>query len=181
MALFDKLRSWRGSPPREPVPAGSHGGNERRERRARPRVNASVGTRVLVVDDSATILALMRRMLSQNGYLVIEATNVAQALERITSTEPELIFLDIVLPDGDGFQVLRQLRRQAETRDVPIIMMSGNTQATEQFYVQRIGADDFTKKPFSRSEVFSRIEALLDAERKPRRTAQRMGIPAELA
>lgn len=178
MALFEKLRSWRGSPPHEPVPAGSHGGNERR---ARPRVNATVGTRVLVVDDSATILALMRRMLSQNGYLVIEATNVAQALERITSTEPELIFLDIVLPDGDGFQVLRQLRRQAETRDVPIIMMSGNTQATEQFYVQRIGADDFMKKPFSRSEVFSRIEALLDAERKPRRTAQRMGIPAELA
>ena len=120
-------------------------------------------------------------MLSQNGYLVIEATNVAQALERITSTEPELIFLAIALPDGDGFQVLRQLRRQAETRDVPIIMMSGNTQATEQFYVQRIGADDFMKKPFSRSEVFSRIEALLDAERKPRRTAQRMGIPAELA
>ena len=47
--------------------------------------------------------------------------------------------------------------------------------------MQRIGADDFMKKPFSRSEVFSRIEALLDAERKPRRTAQRMGIPAELA
>ena len=60
-------------------------------------------------------------------------------------------------------------------------MMSGNVQATEQFYVQRIGADDFMKKPFSRAEVFSRIEILLDSQCVPRRTAQRIGIPAELA
>ena len=178
MALFDKLRGWRVGQQRPRVIEGGYEGNERR---ARLRVNATTGTRVLVVDDSATILALLRKMLAQNGYIVIEAANVEQAIERIGSAEPELIFLDIVLPDGDGFQVLRQLRRQAATRDVPIIMMSGNAQATEQFYVQHIGADDFMKQPFSRKEVFSRIEALLDAERKPRRTAQRIGIPAELA
>jgi len=64
------------------------------------------------------------------------------------------------------------LRRQPLTRDIPIIMMSGNEQATEQFYAQRIGADDFMKKPFSRAEVFMRIENLLDVSLLPRRHSQ---------
>ena len=81
----------------------------------------------------------------------------------------------------NGFAALRAIRRDPMLRDTPVIMMSGNAQATEQFYVQRIGADDFMKKPFSRAEVFSRIEALLDAERRPRRAGQRIGIPEELA
>jgi len=63
------------------------------------------------------------------------------------------------------------LRRDPNTRDIPIVMISGNEQATEQFYAQRIGADDFMKKPFSRSEVFARIERLLDVDRVPKRPA----------
>ena len=82
---------------------------------------------------------------------------------------PDLIFRDIVLPGMDGFAALRTLRREPATKPVPIIMISGNVQATEQFYVQRIGADDFMKKPFSRAEVFARIERLLDEEGVPRR------------
>lgn len=179
MSLFEKLRGWRAPARGETaLVEGAWGGGERR---AKPRVNARAGTRVLVVDDSPTIVALLRKMLRQNGYEVIEATDAASAAAQLAESGPELIFLDIVLPDGDGFQVLRGLRRQPGTRDVPVVMMSGNAQATEQFYVQRIGADDFMKKPFSRAEVFSRIEALLDAERRPRRAGQRMGIPAELA
>lgn len=179
MSLFEKLRGWR--TPARPESGSVDGSWAGGERRGKARVNARAGTRVLVVDDSATIVALLRKMLRQNGYEVIEAVDVASALARVAGNEPELIFLDIVLPDGDGFQVLRGLRRQPATRDVPVIMMSGNVQATEQFYVQRIGADDFMKKPFSRAEVFSRIEALLDAERRPRRAGQRIGIPEELA
>ena len=68
-------------------------------------------------------------------------------------------------------QALRILRRDPATRDIPIIMISGNEQATEQFYAQRIGADDFMKKPFSRSEVFVRIERLLDHEKVLKRPA----------
>ena len=85
------------------------------------------------------------------------------------SENPDIIFLDIVLPGMNGFAALRMLRRDPITKTVPIIMMSGNEQATEAFYVQRIGADDFMKKPFSRPEVFARIERLLDAEMIPRR------------
>lgn len=138
------------------------------ERREHDRHNAPPGTRILVIDDSPTIVALLKRMLQQNHYEVLVAYDGESGLEIARSERPGLIFLDIVLPGIDGFSALRRLRRDPVTKDVPIIMMSGNAQATEQFYVQRIGADDFMKKPFSRPEVFSRIEGLLDENGVPK-------------
>lgn len=143
----------------------AHGGPERRERERR---TARPGTRVLVIDDSPTIVALLKRMLQQNHFEVLVAYDGESGLEIAQRERPDLIFLDIVLPGIDGFSALRKLRRDEATRDVPIIMISGNAQATEQFYVQRIGADDFMKKPFARAEVFSRIEQLLDEDGVPR-------------
>ncbi|HEX4854529.1 MAG TPA: response regulator [Arenimonas sp.] len=151
--------------PAAPVETGPKG----TERRGKPRMNARPGTRMLVVDDSPTIVALLGRMLRQNDYTVLEAGDAEAGLEIARTQAPELIFLDIVLPGMDGFAALRQLRRDPATRDIPVIMISGNEQATEQFYVHRIGADDFMKKPFARAEVFARIERLLDAHSVPRR------------
>ena len=142
------------------------------ERRERNRVNARPGTRALIVDDSNVVVAVLRKMLQQNGFQTYEAYTAEEALELARALVPEIIFLDIVLPGMDGFAALRTLRREPATRDVPIIMMSGNMLATEQFYVQRIGADDFMKKPFSRPEVFIRIERLLDNEGVPRRSGK---------
>ena len=139
------------------------------ERRERPRRNAREGTRVLIVDDSPTIVSVLRRLLQQNGYLTLEAPDAEKGVEIALAERPDLIFLDIVLPGMNGFAALRLLRREASTRHIPIIMMSGNEQATEQFYAQRIGADDFMKKPFSRAEVFVRIERLLDSALVPKR------------
>ena len=150
------------------------------QRRGKPRLNARGGMRVLVVDDSVTIVAVLRRMLEQNGYLVIEALDAEKGVEVANAERPDLIFLDIVLPGMSGFAALRQLRREMATRDIPIIMMSGNEQATEQFYAQKIGADDFMKKPFSRAEVFARIEGLLDTSLLPKRHALR-GVDASAA
>jgi twitching motility two-component system response regulator PilH len=148
-------------------------------RRGKPRLNARGGMRVLVVDDSATVVALLGRMLRQNGYVVLEAADAEQGTAIAKAEQPDLVFLDIVLPGMSGFSALRLLRRQPETRGIPIIMMSGNEQATEQFYAQRIGADDFMKKPFSRAEVFSRIENLLDVSLLPRRHGLPVATPAE--
>ncbi|WP_386823269.1 response regulator [Lysobacter brunescens] len=145
------------------------------ERRERGRVNARPGTRALIVDDSNVVVAVLRKMLQQNGYQTYEAYTAEEALELAKVLVPEIIFLDIVLPGMDGFAALRALRRDPVTKDVPVIMISGNMLATEQFYVQRIGADDFMKKPFSRPEVFTRIERLLDDEGIPRR----QGMPAQ--
>jgi twitching motility two-component system response regulator PilH len=143
-----------------------------RERRDGDRRNAQPGTRILVIDDSPTIVALLKRMLQQNHYEVLVAYDGETGIEVARREVPGLIFLDIVLPGVDGFNVLRTLRRDPITKHVPIIMISGNAQATEQFYVQRIGADDFMKKPFSRPEVFSRISSVLDENGVPRHTSR---------
>jgi CheY-like chemotaxis protein len=174
MGLFDKLHAIFGaatpvsvSEPMEtlPMPAPAIP----LERRARQRVNARRGTKVLMIDDSRTILVALRKMLLPGGFLISEALDGETGLELALATRPDLIFLDIVMPGMNGFAALRALRRDPLTQDVPVIMMSGNEYATEQFFGSRIPADDFMKKPFSRLEVFARIEGLLDARLVPQR------------
>ncbi|MFT4243441.1 MAG: response regulator [Acidovorax sp.] len=139
------------------------------ERRKRPRINARRGTRALIIDDSQTVVVALRRVLRSVGYDTREARDAEQGLALIGQEPPELLFLDIVLPGMNGFSALRTIRRTPAWQHIPVIMISGNEHATEQFYADRIGADDFMKKPFSRHEIFARIEALLDADFIPRR------------
>lgn len=146
------------------------------DRRQTPRANARQGTRVLIIDDSATVVAVLAKMLRQNGYNTLEALSAEAGLEMARNQPPDLVFLDIVLPGMDGFAALRALRHDAGTKSVPVIMISGNIQATEQFYAQRIGADDFMKKPFTRSEVFARIESLLDDDFIPKRMGKQPAL-----
>ncbi|HKT30367.1 response regulator [Dyella sp.] len=142
------------------VPEGAH---------HRHLVQAARGLRTLVVDDSPTIRAVLGKMLEQEGYGVQKAVDGESALELAKTEQPELIFLDVVLPGINGFAVLRALRHDPLTQHIPIVMISGNQQATEQFYVQRFGADDFIKKPFGLSEVQQSIDQLVRAERLPAR------------
>ncbi len=134
------------------------------ERRQRKRINAKEGSKVLIVDDSKTICTMLKKMMQQNQYLASTAETGEDGLKSALTEKPDLIFLDIVLPKMNGFEVLRKLRKNSVTKDIPVIMMSGNHQATEIFYASRIGADDFLKKPFSRYELFFRIEKMLDDE-----------------
>jgi len=147
------------------------------ERRNRKRRDAREGTRALIIDDSPTIVAALKKFLRSAGYITLEAGDAEKGIEIARAERPELIFLDIVLPGMNGFAALRVLRRDPATKDVPIIMISGNEQATEQFFGTRIGADDFMKKPFSRFEVFARIERLLDGELIPRRVISTSSTP----
>jgi DNA-binding response OmpR family regulator len=132
------------------------------ERRAKPRKSARPGTRVLIIDDSKTVCAVLRKMLRENNFVTMEAYDAESAITMLDTETADLIFLDIVLPGMNGFEALRRIRRNPKTDQIPIIMISGNESATEQFYVQRIGANDFMKKPFSRAEVFSRVERVLE-------------------
>lgn len=147
---------------------GGEGGDDRRRG---PRVSARHGMRVLVIDDSPTIVAVLNKMLRQNGYDVLKAGDGESGVEIARNEKPDLIFLDIVLPGINGFAALRMLRRDPVTQKTPVIMISGNMQATEQFYAQRIGADDFMKKPFGRGEVFMRIQKLVESGRLPQHDA----------
>ncbi len=132
------------------------------ERRAKPRKNARPGTKILIIDDSKTVCTVLRKMLRENGFTTFEAYDAESGIEVARTEQPELIFLDIVLPGINGFEALRRIRRDNDLMHVPVIMISGNESATEQFYVQRIGANDFMKKPFSRAEVFSRVERVMN-------------------
>ncbi len=160
MSFFDLLKKrLAGNTTKPEVPDV---GIQQEDRRSRYRASTKAGTRVLIVDDSPTVVAALRKLLRQNNLTTMEAFDAESALEMVKIDVPDLIFLDIVLPGMSGFDALRRLRREPATANVPIIMISGNEQATEQFYVQRIGANDFLRKPFSRVDVFSRVERLLN-------------------
>ncbi len=173
MGFFGKLRSiFKRTTPKPPVraPAGLTP-QPAIELRRRSRQDARRGTRALIIDDSPTIVAALRKMLRSAGYYTLEALDAEQGIVLARTERPDLIFLDIVLPGMDGFAALRHMRKDPLTHLIPIIMISGNELAVEQFYANRIGADSFMKKPFSRFELFARIERLLDANHVPRRIA----------
>ncbi len=174
MSIFDKVRRLLGVPaaasPSPPIDSTATTGASPAQvldRRRSQRSDASPGLRVLIIDDSSTIVAVLGKMLRQNNFLTTGAADAETGIEAALRDLPDLIFLDIVLPGMSGFNALRQLRRDPATKDVPIIMISGNVQATEQFYVQRIGADDFMPKPFGRGDVFSRVQRLVETGRLP--------------
>lgn len=175
MGFFEQLKNWFRSD--RPMPEVAEPGTSEHapaiaiavERRKRQRVDAREGTRVLIVDDSKTICTVLRKFLRSAGYDTIEALDAESGLEIMKQQPVDLVFLDIMLPGMNGFAALRSIRRDPNSRDIPVIMMSGNEQAMEQFFGTRIGADDFMKKPFSRHEVFFRIERLLDDNHVPRR------------
>ena len=147
------------------------------DRRRATRVDAREGLRILIIDDSATVVATLGRMLRQAHYETAGAGDAETGIEFARNEKPDLVFLDIVLPGMSGFDALRALRKDEATRTIPIVMISGNAQATEQFYVRRIGADDFMKKPFGRAEVFARIQALVEAGRLPPRESLAQDLP----
>jgi DNA-binding response OmpR family regulator len=165
MSLFDRLRTLLARP--------SEDDDVRREAPnstgwvgvAEPEslAPAYVGLRALTIDDSMTVVVMLRKILQKEGFQTLEALNAEDGIELARAHKPDLIFLDIVLPQMDGFNALRLLRKDPITQDVPIIMMSGNEQAAEQFYAQRIGANDFMKKPFSQHEVYSRVDRLIES------------------
>jgi len=184
VGLLDKLKALFGREPdaqtQPPAPVEEEAilpGEAVTERRKRVRVNAREGTKVLIIDDSKTIVMALKKFLRSAGYETLEALDAESGLALMQEQKPELVFLDIVLPGMNGFAALRTIRRDPQLRDIPVIMMSGNEQAMEQFFGTRIGADDFMKKPFSRYEIFFRIERLLDENLVPRRVIPKADQP----
>jgi DNA-binding response OmpR family regulator len=176
VGLFDQFRALFRSEPEE---LSDQPQSWEPERRSKQRVNAREGTRVLIIDDSKTVVTACKKFLRSVGYETFEAFDAETGLDIMHEQTPELVFLDIMLPGMNGFAALRTIRRDPLTRDIPVIMMSGNEQAMEQFFGLRIGADDFMKKPFSREELFFRIERLLDDNFVPRRVKSVSDTEAE--
>ncbi|MGV6825757.1 MAG: response regulator [bacterium] len=132
-----------------------------KDRRRNIRTTPPKGSSILVVDDSRTVRTMLCRMLESGGFQTLQAEDGETAIKKATEFKPTLIIMDVVMPGITGFQATRQLRKIPETKEIPIVIMSGNEQATEEFWVIRIGANDFMGKPFSRFEVYRRIEKIL--------------------
>lgn len=119
---------------------------------------ASRKYRILVVDDERRMVGFIRLNLEQDGYEVIEASNGTEALDRLRDSLPDLILLDVMMPDIDGFEVLRMIR---EISQVPVIMLTAKGEENDKVKGLELGADDYVTKPFSPRELVSRVKAVL--------------------
>ena len=115
-------------------------------------------TQVLVVDDEAAILRFLKPALEANNYEMTSAGTVADATKRIAAESPDIVLLDLGLPDGDGKEVIKRAR---EWSDVPIIVLSARERETEKIESLDLGADDYINKPFNVGELLARMRAAL--------------------
>jgi two-component system KDP operon response regulator KdpE len=120
--------------------------------------NPSRKHKILVVDDERRMVGFIRLNLEQDGFEVIEAYNGTEALERLRDSLPDLILLDVMMPDIDGFEVLRTIR---EISQVPVIMLTAKGEEEDIVKGLELGADDYVTKPFSPRELVSRVRAVL--------------------
>jgi two-component system KDP operon response regulator KdpE len=114
--------------------------------------------RALVVDDEAAILRFLKPALEANNYEVLTAGSVADSLKRIAADTPDIVLLDLGLPDGDGKDVIRGVR---EWSNVPIIILSAREREAEKVEALDLGADDFVNKPFGVGELLARMRTAL--------------------
>lgn len=113
---------------------------------------------ILVVDDEERMVRFIRLNLEHDGFRVSEAFNGTQALNRVRSDLPDLVLLDVMMPDVDGFEVLRTIR---EVSTVPVIMLTAKSEEDDRIRGLELGADDYITKPFSPRELTSRVRAVL--------------------
>ncbi|MFK5915088.1 MAG: response regulator [Woeseiaceae bacterium] len=124
------------------------------ERRSKERVQLPEDATILIVDDSRTAIAVLKKTLAPTGYSIISAPTGEEGIEMAKNHTPDLILMDVIMPGLNGFQATRILRKEPSTATIPIIIISGNEQATEKFWGLRVGANGFLPKPVERTELF---------------------------
>ncbi|MBI2756378.1 MAG: response regulator transcription factor [Chloroflexi bacterium] len=115
-------------------------------------------TTILVADDERNIVQLCRMYLTNEGFTVETATNGREALDRVHQTKPALVILDLMMPEMDGWEVCRRIRKES---DVPIIMLTARGDDVDKIVGLELGADDYVTKPFNPRELVARVKAVL--------------------
>ncbi|ASE33921.1 response regulator transcription factor [Mammaliicoccus sciuri] len=115
--------------------------------------------KVLVVDDEQSIVTLLKYNIEQAGYQVIVAYDGVQALEKVNEEKPDLVVLDVMLPEKDGIEVCKTIR--SDKNQVPILMLTAKDDEFDRVLGLELGADDYMTKPFSPREVVARVKAIL--------------------
>ncbi|MBP7216168.1 MAG: response regulator transcription factor [Candidatus Omnitrophica bacterium] len=117
--------------------------------------------KILIVDDEKDIIKMLEYNLKKEGFRTIAAHDGAEALDKAASQHPDLIVLDLMLPEIDGLEVCKTLKKEEKTSHVPIIMLTAKAQETDKIVGLELGADDYMTKPFSPNELIARIKAVL--------------------
>jgi DNA-binding response OmpR family regulator len=117
--------------------------------------------RILVVDDDKQIVRLVQSYLEQAGFAVLTAYDGAAALRTIRTERPDLVVLDLMLPDQDGWSITRSVRADASQANLPIIMLTARVEDTDKIVGLELGADDYMAKPFNPRELVARVRAVL--------------------
>jgi two-component system, sensor histidine kinase and response regulator len=120
---------------------------------------------ILIVDDMPNNLRLLSQMLSEQGYKVRKALNGNWALRAVQSMPPDLILLDIQMPDLDGYEVCRQIKANPKTQDIPVIFISALDEAMDKVLAFEVGGMDYITKPFQIQEVLARVNSHLNLQR----------------
>jgi two-component system alkaline phosphatase synthesis response regulator PhoP len=118
-------------------------------------------TRILIVEDDPDIAELVARYLDKAGFITERAASGREALQTIAARPPELLVLDLMLPQVDGLEVCRLVRANETTAAIPIIMLTARAEESERIVGLELGADDYLAKPFSPNELVARVRALL--------------------
>ncbi|SFU40232.1 phosphate regulon transcriptional regulator PhoB [Xenorhabdus koppenhoeferi] len=117
--------------------------------------------RILVVEDEVPICEMVCFVLEQNGYQAVEAEDYDTAIGRLSEPYPDLVLLDWMLPGGSGIQLIKQMKRDNNTKIIPVIMVTARAEEEDRVRGLDIGADDYITKPFSPKELVARVKAVL--------------------
>ena len=118
--------------------------------------------KVLIAEDEETIVESLSFLMEKEGYDVSVATDGRTAISMIALDIPDMVLLDVMMPVCDGFEVVRAVRGDSNTRQVPIMMLTAKTREVDRRKGLELGVDDFVTKPFSTRDVVSRVKALLE-------------------
>ena len=118
-------------------------------------------TKVMVVDDSPTELKLMSEPFLSQDYELITATDGDEAIQKAESDHPDLIVLDVVMPNLNGFNVCRHIKNSAELKDIKVILLTSKNQESDKFWGRKQGADAYMTKPFNKEKLLATAAGLL--------------------
>jgi adenylate cyclase len=129
---------------------------------------ATVGSRILIVDDTPANIQTLTAILKEKGYQISVATNGRQALDVLQRIRPDLILLDVMMPEMDGFETCERIKNSAEWHDIPIIFLTSRTETVDIVRGFELGAVDYVAKPFSTHELLARVNTHLTVDRLAR-------------
>ena len=115
--------------------------------------------KVLVVDDSDTELTNIKSIVSDTGCIVLSASSGVEAVELARKEQPDIIFMDIIMPDMDGYEATRKLNNDPITRDIPIVFVSSKSQKADKLWAQMQGGKGYVTKPYTPDKILSQLKS----------------------